>query len=340
MLMNQRCCPTSTIGCWSFENESMFVESLETTLILEKGSQEAFGLFYFSISIGRKFQSEPSEWEEPRDTALLPCSHFCACYSCAVSIRVTPARNRCPLCRTAVEDLVCLDMGAQPEEEVQEVSDPSNVPPDEEAPKPQEEHSSAAESSHSSSVNPGSSSLGMPPRCLQRLSRELKQMEKDRAQNLKDHGVEVTLADSEGSDLRVWNLCLHSKALDADSQLYQELCRLNVDTIDLEVWIPNTFPSAPPQARVLKPCFNAGSFFVHKHGALCMEILTQQGWSPAMSLSQLGLQVKATMQQGKGSIAGRGFMGDPGPAGRREAAGVANMLEQAHERDWSSFGTA
>ena len=29
----------------------------------------------------------------------LPCSHFCVCHQCALTLRMTPGRNRCPLCR-------------------------------------------------------------------------------------------------------------------------------------------------------------------------------------------------------------------------------------------------
>jgi len=42
----------------------------------------------------------------PRDTAVLPCSHFCVCYDCGLSVRLNPQRAKCPLCRGDVKDLV------------------------------------------------------------------------------------------------------------------------------------------------------------------------------------------------------------------------------------------
>lgn len=267
---------------------------------------------------------------EPRDTALLPCSHFCVCHACAVSIRLSPARNRCPLCRAEVKDLVKLDLtipeGAQ-QEEPQPVEDAEAAP---------SESAGCLPSTASASSD---SSPGLPPRCLQRLSRELKQLEAKRAQVLQEHGLELSLLDPEGGDLRCWRLRLHTSALDVESKLSQELQRWDVEVVELEVWIQNSFPTTPPLARVLRPCFNSGSFFVHDYGALCLEVLTTQGWSPALSLSQLGVQIKAGLQQGQGIIAGSGAMGDAGPLGRQRAAAVAQRIESAHEKDWNAFGT-
>ncbi|CAL1130062.1 unnamed protein product [Cladocopium goreaui] len=47
----------------------------------------------------------------PRDTAVLPCRHFCVCYDCGLSIRLTPSRSKCPLCRADVKDLVRIEWG-------------------------------------------------------------------------------------------------------------------------------------------------------------------------------------------------------------------------------------
>mmetsp|Transcript_50439 Transcript_50439/g.117670 ORF Transcript_50439/g.117670 Transcript_50439/m.117670 type:complete len:112 (+) Transcript_50439:3-338(+) len=102
----------------------------------------------------------------------------------------------------------------------------------------------------------------------------------------------------------------------------------------MEIWIPDAFPSAPPSVRVLKPCFASGSFRIHSSGALCMEVLTNQGWSPGLTLAQLGVQIKDILQQGQGRISGVGFMSEPGSAGRQRAMNVSKLLEEAHQTDW------
>lgn len=47
---------------------------------------------------------------EPKTTALLPCGHYCVCMDCGTSLRITPGRNRCPLCRSEVNDLMRMNI--------------------------------------------------------------------------------------------------------------------------------------------------------------------------------------------------------------------------------------
>lgn len=103
--------------------------------------------------------------------------------------------------------------------------------------------------------------------------------------------------------------------------------------MELELWIPQSFPHAPPAVRVMRPCFAQGSFWVHEHGALCMEVLTQSGWSPALSLAQLGVQIKDLLVSGTGHLINAGSMASSGPAARQRAIEVAHRLEQYHA-DW------
>merc|ERR1711972_1243206 len=105
---------------------------------------------------------------------------------------------------------------------------------------------------------------------------------------------------------------------------------------EVELWIPDAFPVEPPRARVLRPQFGKGSFFVYQHGALCLEILTKQGWSPATSLMQLGVQVKIMMSQGQGSVIGPGAVGEPGARGREKAWATSQHIDDAHS-DWKVF---
>merc|ERR1712086_4469 len=134
----------------------------------------------------------------------------------------------------------------------------------------------------------------------------MRQMEQQKAKNLQEHGLEFSLTDPEGNDLRVWTLRLHTSSVDADSRLGKQLREWNVPAIIFEVWIPDGFPTSPPKVRVMQPTVSAGSFWVHQYGALCLEILTRQGWSPATSLVQLGVALKNMMTHGNGSISNSG----------------------------------
>mmetsp|Transcript_91396 Transcript_91396/g.181705 ORF Transcript_91396/g.181705 Transcript_91396/m.181705 type:complete len:368 (+) Transcript_91396:81-1184(+) len=60
----------------------------------------------------------------PKDTALMPCGHFCVCYECGASLRLSPARNRCPLCRQEVHDIMHIDIASAAPHVAIEVADP------------------------------------------------------------------------------------------------------------------------------------------------------------------------------------------------------------------------
>lgn len=173
----------------------------------------------------------------------------------------------------------------------------------------------------------------MPPKCLQRLTREIRQIEEKGAQHLADHGVSVTLCDPLGENLRLWSVVILTNKLDADSQLSRQLRAKGADKIELEVWIPDLFPVEPPKMRVARPCFAKNSFFVQDHGALCLEILTKQGWTPAMSLLQLGVQVKMMMSQGTGTVSSLNAM----DSSSREAAWKVAQHIEDHHSDWKRF---
>jgi len=268
----------------------------------------------------------------PKDTALMPCGHFCVCYECGASLRLTPARNRCPLCRREVEDIVHIDVAAPAEAG-------GSAAPSEAAEAPAAGSPAATGAGGPPPAQPGTCAPGLPPRCLQRLTRELRHAEEQRAGHLEEHGLRLALCDPQGEDLRAWSLHILSHAVDETCSLGRELRAHGVEAVELEVWIPDAFPVEPPLLRVIRPRFSQGSFFVHQHGALCLEILTRQGWTPAMSLPQLGVQVKTMMSQGSGTVSGPGAMGDPGPAGREAAWATSRLIESAHS-DWQSFSTS
>eukprot|EP00439_Symbiodinium_sp_Y106_P040398 s4546_g4.t4 len=269
---------------------------------------------------------------EARNTALLPCSHFCVCHQCALTLRMTPGRNRCPLCRQEVRDLLRLDLADEAPEEVKDAANETEPPKAalsaDQPPEPDAALSQAAEAPCDASfARQATPASGLPARCLKRLSRELAQTEARKEELLREHGLELSLCDPDGGDLRIWSLRLLTQGVDIGSEFGRQLRRWNIDAVELEIWIPDAFPTSPPKVRVLKPYFDSGSFRVHSYGALCMEVLSSQGWSPGLTLAQLGVQIKDIMLQGSGRISGTGTMADPGAAGRRRAMDIADRIE-------------
>ncbi|VDP09352.1 unnamed protein product [Soboliphyme baturini] len=87
------------------------------------------------------------------------------------------------------------------------------------------------------------------------------------------------------------------KRVDPDSQLAQDLVALKKkgrqDYILLHFIFPREYPYDPPFVHVVSPCISGG--FVLDGGAICMELLTKQGWSSVYSIEAVILQIAATI---------------------------------------------
>jgi len=62
----------------------------------------------------------------------------------------------------------------------------------------------------------------------------------------------------------------------------------------------DVFPFEPPFVRVVRPIINGG--YVLSGGAICMELLTKQGWSSAYSMESVIMQIAATLVKGKARV--------------------------------------
>ena len=71
--------------------------------------------------------------------------------------------------------------------------------------------------------------------------------------------------------------------------------------VDLEIRFPDQYPFEPPKVRVVKPRFKPRTGFVI-NGALCMELLSKDGWTPAMSVVALIQSIKGIFWEGKGRL--------------------------------------
>ncbi|KAM9270495.1 LOW QUALITY PROTEIN: ubiquitin-conjugating enzyme E2 Q2 [Cariama cristata] len=98
----------------------------------------------------------------------------------------------------------------------------------------------------------------------------------------------------------------HVKLLkvDPDSPLHSDLQVLKekegVEYILLNFSFKDNFPFDPPFVRVVSPVLTGG--YVLGGGALCMELLTKQGWSSAYSIESVIMQINATLVKGKARV--------------------------------------
>lgn len=69
----------------------------------------------------------------------------------------------------------------------------------------------------------------------------------------------------------------------------------------LTVAFPDQYPFEPPFVKVVRPRFYPMTGFVNG-GALCMELLTKQGWNPINDISSVILSIQAALTVGKGRL--------------------------------------
>ena len=91
-----------------------------------------------------------------------------------------------------------------------------------------------------------------------------------------------------------WIVELHS--FDNNLPIAQDLRKANLNSIVLEIRFWKDYPISPPFVRVIRPRFlgfqQGGGGHVTAGGALCMELLTNSGWSAVSNIESVLLQVR------------------------------------------------
>ncbi|KAJ5999113.1 hypothetical protein N7451_006923 [Penicillium sp. IBT 35674x] len=94
-----------------------------------------------------------------------------------------------------------------------------------------------------------------------------------------------------------WIVELHS--FDSALPLAKDLKAAKLNSVVLELRFPNNFPMNPPFVRVIRPRFlefaAGGGGHVTAGGAICMELLSNSGWSPVTSIESVLLQVRLAL---------------------------------------------
>ena len=117
---------------------------------------------------------------------------------------------------------------------------------------------------------------------------------------LKLHGFfDVALVND---NLYEWHIKLFK--VDSDSNLAADLGRSKEnngqDYVLLSFTFPEDFPFKPPFVRVISPVLDGG--FITKAGAVCLELLTPQGWFATYSIESIIIQLGLTLVQGEARI--------------------------------------
>ena len=110
-------------------------------------------------------------------------------------------------------------------------------------------------------------------------------------------GFQIRL--SEEDQLGKW--MIHLARVD-NPKLEEQMRRLGIPAIEIEITFKDSYPIAPPFIRVVYPHFKFHSGHITVGGSLCMEMLTNQGWSPTFNVENVITQIKMAIADGGGEI--------------------------------------
>lgn len=132
-------------------------------------------------------------------------------------------------------------------------------------------------------------------------------------------------------NLLEWDVSLSNVMIDSDSHLYRDMKETGVVQIELRLSFPERYPFKPPFVRVVKPYINGG--YVMEGGAICMELLTSDGWSGAYTAESILRQFTASLVQGRARLSRSGK--NKVPYSKANAEHSFKMLVKVHQsRGW------
>ncbi|XP_055455573.1 ubiquitin-conjugating enzyme E2 Q2-like [Psammomys obesus] len=157
-----------------------------------------------------------------------------------------------------------------------------------------------------------------------RLMKELREIYRSQSYKSGTYSVELI-----NDSLYDWHVKL--RKVDPDSPLYGDLQLLKekegIEYILLNFSFKDNFPFDPPFVRVESPILSGG--YVLGGGALCMELLTKQGWSSAYSIESVIMQINATLVKGKARVR---FGADKNQYNLETAQQAYDSVVQMHEK--------
>lgn len=104
------------------------------------------------------------------------------------------------------------------------------------------------------------------------------------------------------SNINVWDINYSIENIPMDNILYTQLLKKHIKDIRLQILIPKRYPFEPPFVRVVYPRFKFRTGHITLGGSICMEVLSNKGWMPAMNIHNLLLQIKLLIITGSAEL--------------------------------------
>lgn len=148
---------------------------------------------------------------------------------------------------------------------------------------------------------PSRAAVSMSLRAQQETSGSKRRLAQDlyRIMNQDHEEAGFSLAPQCEDSMEKWTIKLFQ--FDPDSNLAKDMLVVGIDHIELEMKFPEQYPFEPPFVRVSKPRFKRQTGFV-MNGALCMELLTKDGWNPINDIESVIVSVRSLLVVGDGRI--------------------------------------
>lgn len=108
-----------------------------------------------------------------------------------------------------------------------------------------------------------------------------------------------SLEPTDEDSMEKWRIKLFG--FDEDSNLAKDLLVCGMDHVELQMSFPDQYPFEPPFVRVVRPRFRRQTGFVMS-GALCMELLTNEGWNPINDIESVIVSIRSLMVVGDGRL--------------------------------------
>jgi len=99
-----------------------------------------------------------------------------------------------------------------------------------------------------------------------------------------------------GDNLYAWEVKFFG--FDKSDPLAKDMQKLGVDHILIHVTFPSNYPFTPPYIRVIRPRFKYRTGHVTIGGSICMELLTNKGWSPQNTVEAVLVSVRSQLIEG------------------------------------------
>eukprot|EP00980_Cylindrotheca_fusiformis_P002786 scaffold667_cov117-Cylindrotheca_fusiformis.AAC.3 len=161
---------------------------------------------------------------------------------------------------------------------------------------------------------PSKQAVSMSLRAQQETSGSKRRLAQDlyRIMNQDTEESGFSMAPKSEDSMDKWTIKLFQ--FDSDSKLAKDMLVLRQDHIELEMKFPEHYPYEPPFVRVVKPRFKRQTGFV-MHGALCMELLTSDGWNPVNDIETVIVSIRSLLAVGDGRLEAAAYL----PEARYEA---------------------